>query len=195
MPDIFVAKKTKSPHLFSSFCEYPEGVVFVEQDEDEEILLFLRRDFVTNIPWLLIGLFLMFVPIFALWILNILHLPLTIASTSLTFLLFFYYLLIATYLAVSFITWYYNISLVTNKKIVDIDYSNLVYKNVAVTELSLVQDVSYTQVGVFSSLFDYGDILVQTAGTIDNFEFKSAPNPQRVAQIIENLIGKKKNDK
>lgn len=80
--------------------------------------------------------------------------------------------------------------LVTNQRIVDIDFENLVYKNVAETKLTLVQDVSYTQTGAIRTVFDYGDVLIQTAGTIDNFDLHAVPIPERIVNIVEDLIGK-----
>src|SRR5258706_12966498 len=39
-------------HGFSTYKEFPEGVTFDTQEDDETILLFLRKDFITNIPWI-----------------------------------------------------------------------------------------------------------------------------------------------
>jgi hypothetical protein len=91
---------------------------------------------------------------------------------------------------VSFITWYFNVSLVTSIRVMDVVFSNLVYKNVSATKIDLVQDVNYSQIGVFRTFFDYGDVMVQTAGTLDNFVFEAVPQPENVVHIIEDLIGK-----
>ena len=103
----------------------------------------------------------------------------------------FYYLIVATYWFINFISWYFNISLVTDKRVIDIDFSNLVYKDVAATKINLVQDVSFAQIGAIRTFFDYGDVLVQTAGTLDNFTFESAPQPENIVHIVEDLIGKR----
>ena len=39
------------PHILASFHENPEGITLVNQGQDEEILLFLRHHYITNIPW------------------------------------------------------------------------------------------------------------------------------------------------
>jgi hypothetical protein len=97
---------------------------------------------------------------------------------------------VATYWYINFISWYFNISLVTDKRVIDINFSNLVYKDVAATKMNLVQDVSFAQIGAIRTFFDYGDVLVQTAGTLDNFTFESAPQPENIVHIVEDLIGK-----
>lgn len=221
MPDIFIAPKTtpsssslrerkkrfgkKHPHpaaplgkahIFSSFCQNPTDISFKEQEKGEKILLFLRRHFITNIPWILGVFVLIIIPplITALNSVNILSeeifsfIKLPIGFTVLFFLL--YYLLVFAYAFVNFISWYFNVSLITEKRVVDINFSDLVYKNVSATKLGLVQDASFLQIGAIQSLFDYGDVLIQTAGSLDNFNLKAVPCPEKTVQIVESLIGK-----
>lgn len=186
----YVPQHEKKVHLFSSFCINPEGIYFINQKKDEKILLFLRRSLITNFKWVTWTIVLLSLPLFTLPFLNISQ---SIFFLPIKFILYFtafYYLLVLSYAYVNFITWYFNISLVTDTKIVDIDFSNLVYKNVAETKLSLVQDVSSVQIGTLRTLLDYGDILVQTAGTLDNFSFNAVSHPENSVHIIEDLIGK-----
>lgn len=205
MPDIFVPskkKKTKNlllettsyghAHMFSAFCENPSGVSFKDQAMDEKILLFLRRHFVTNVPWILTAIILVLLPPILIFLnfsfLN-LHIP-NLPAPLILLSFIFYYLVIFNFIFTNFITWYFNISLVTQKRIIDIDFSDLIYKNVAQTKLSLVEDVSYTQAGVTQTFFDYGDVLIQTAAEFENFDFTAIPHPNRVTKIVEDLIGK-----
>ncbi len=208
MPDVFTPTTSPQPnaapteqapvenhiHALAAFCQNPVEVKFQTQETDEEILLFLSRHFITNVPWILISIFFLVLPfivsfVFTLYDFSVSFLPQTFV---LVFFLF-YYLIVFAYIFISFLTWFYNISFVTNKRIVDIDFSDLVYKNIAATKLSLVQDVSYSQIGVIRSLFNYGDVLVQTAGAVDNFDLLAVPQPEKVVQIIENLIGRSPN--
>lgn len=181
--------------IFSSFCENPTGISFEEKEEDEKVLLFLRRHFITNVPWIFLSLVFLSIPI----VLRIINFQFSITDTfsflnittgfAVIFLLF-YYSIIFTFIFVNFITWYFNISLITNKRVVDIDFSGLVYKDVSATKLTLLQDVSYKQTGVIRSIFNYGDVLVQTAGALENFDLSAVPHPERVVLIVEELIGK-----
>ena len=185
------SQQINRPHIFSSFCKNPEGVSFQNQEANEKILLFIRKSLVTNFPWLFIALVLVLIPFIIPFLKPLIGNPLAFLPAKFQLvLLISYYLLVATYAYISFITWYFNISLVTNLRILDVDFESLVYKDVASTKLSLVQDVSYTQIGVLRNFFDYGDVLVQTAGTIDNFVFSAAPQPENVVHVIGDLIGK-----
>lgn len=213
MPDIFIAEpKTETSvqnestslindqeaplqnpvHLFSAFKKDPDGVDFSDKDKDEKIILFIRRSFITNIRWIFFGIVLLIIPLLLLPLtLTIFPNPLPFLPSKFYFFLsVFYYLVVATYWFINFISWYFNISLVTDRRVIDIDFSSLVYKDVAATKINLVQDVSFAQIGAIRTFFDYGDVLIQTAGTLDNFIFESAPQPGNIVHITEDLIGK-----
>lgn len=200
MPDIFVDPKPsiaqKIPHAnhFASFAEHPYGVSFQNQEPDEVILLFLRRHFVTNISWIFLAAVFLVIPLLFPFIpfIDVARTPLTsLPSNFLTVFLIFYYLLIFTFVLVQLMTWYFNISIVTHRRIIDIDFSDLIYHDVAVTKLELIEDVNYTQIGFLRSLFNYGDVFVQTAGEKLHFDFLAVPQPTRVVDIIQNLIGRR----
>lgn len=180
-------------HLFSSFCRNPKGVSFQNQEADEEVILFVRKDLITNFPWIFFSAVITLAPVFILPLAKFFNMNFFINPRFLIFSILFYYLFVITYIFVNFITWYFNISIVTPIRIVDVDLSGLVYKNVSATKIDLVQDVSYSQIGVIRNFFNYGDVLVQTAGTTENFEFVAVPQPDSVVHAIEDLIGKEGN--
>lgn len=209
MPDLFEAKDkaakampkiTTDPTLpkgslgfFTNFRLFPEGITLENQEEDEVIVLFLRRDFITNLPWILIGALLLFLPlaltpIFATF-------SVSLPGTYVFALNVFYYLLVIGFLLVSFTNWFYNVSIVTTQRVIDLDYANITYKHVGATTIPNVKDVSYIQSGFFRSFFDFGDVRVQTEVEIPNFLFDSVPRPATVVDIVLDLIrGVKKND-
>jgi len=47
-----------------------------------------------------------------------------------------------------------------------------------------VQDISYNQKGIFGTIFNYGNVTIQTAGEIPNFEFEIVPKPNEVVDIV-----------
>ena len=160
-------------------------------------MLFLRRHYITNVDWILLALFFTIIPIvfgvinsFNIFNFNIsvfLNFP---ANFTLLFLIF-YYSVVFTFVLVNFVSWFYNLGLLTTRRIVDIDLHDLTYKNVSTTGYSVVQDASYIQNGVIMSLFHFGDVHIQTAGQHGNFELEAVPSPERVVHLIEDYIGKK----
>ena len=198
-----VVKETTAPithkfshthsHLFSAYCDNPQAVKVADKLDDEEILLYLRKHFVTNAPWIIkaIGFMIIFpllVYVNSFGLIDITFLP----YNYVLFLTTFYYMIIFAYMFVKYLSWFYNISLVTTQRIIDIDFSSLVYENVAATKLTQLEDVSYSQIGIIRSIFDYGDVTLQTAGTVSGFDFLAVPHPEKIIKIINNLIGKSK---
>ena len=178
-------------HLLTSYCENPTGLVFTNLDDDEEIVLFLKRHLVTNSPWIFKAILASLVPLLFLIFLSFFG---VILPEDYTFtLVLFYYLMLLGYIFVQFISWFFNITLVTNQRVVDIDFSQLVFESVAATKLPQLEDVSYHQIGVLASVFDYGDVTVQTAGKASNFLFAQVPHPEKVVHLINNLIAKERN--
>lgn len=178
-------------HLVTSYCEKPSGVTFADRLENEELLLFLRKHFVTNVPWIVSAVALSLAPFILLALSGLGVLPISfLPPVYITMTLLLYYFFIAGFIFVHYLTWFYNIDLVTNQRILDIDFSSLVFENVDATKLSQVEDVGYKQVGIIRSIFDYGDIHLHTAGPSSNFEFFAVPHPERVINIINDLIGR-----
>ncbi|MBI4078816.1 MAG: hypothetical protein HY429_00800 [Candidatus Levybacteria bacterium] len=177
-------------HALSSFCQNPVGMSFQNQDPDETILLVLRAHFITNIPWIAISVVLALLP----FLLNTFFpdafaMFFPIQPAVRTILFGFYYLLILGYALVSFITWFYNIMFITNKRVVDVDFSDVIHHDIATTKLNLIEDIKYVQTGFLRSLFNYGDVFIQTAGESLNFEALAVPNPSLAVQIVGDLIG------
>jgi hypothetical protein len=76
--------------------------------------------------------------------------------------------------------------LVTDKSLVQILQKTLFIRKVSRLNMSNVEDVSEEQRGIFASIFNYGTLTVQTAGTEDNFIFTLCPKPAALAdRIIE----------
>jgi len=197
MTDVFVAPKKgrnfNDVGFLSSFCKDPKGVHFQTQKTNEVIILFLRSHFVVNISWIIFSLLLLLLPILVLTLLSNFGLDFLsspISNRFITMFTLFYYLMLFSYVFISFLHWFYNVFIVTSERIVDIDYSDIVIHNIAVTSLTHVQDVNYTQSGFIPTFFNYGDLFVQTAGNEKNFEAMSIPKPREATHIIGDLTGK-----
>ncbi|HVT01195.1 MAG TPA: hypothetical protein VHE53_03100 [Patescibacteria group bacterium] len=182
-------KNLQKIHFLSSLAKYPADVIFENQEEDEEIILLVRRDLITNVPWLIAALVLIFIPPL-ISIFSYLFTPFfNFSADTLLVAELFYYLIIIGYIIIQYTLWYFNVGLVTNKRVVDLDLPGILFKHVSETKLNIIEDVSYNQVGSIRSVFDYGDVYVQTAGTEENFMFDRAPEPALVTRIIADLIG------
>lgn len=207
MPDIFIdnpnlstekAEEHHSAHhhlpnklsMISTFVRDPLGITLAEQHEDEHILLFIRRDFVTNIPWIFLTIILLIVPLFIPLFLQPLNFSFSFIPTSVIIILTgFYFLIIFGFAFANFVTWFYDIGIVTEKRAVDIDFYNISFVSVATARAQDLKDVRYSQRGFFESFFDYGDVTLVVEASGETLTFEKAPRPAEVVSILSALIG------
>src|SRR5438105_3180934 len=90
-------------HLFSTFAHRPSGISFAQQDHDEQIVLLIRRDFITNFPWITTSLLLASLPLFTSIILQAIGFRLGFLPLGfLTLVISFYYLIVIGYAFVNY---------------------------------------------------------------------------------------------
>lgn len=171
--------------MFSSYIERPTDCRFEGQDTDEKILLLLRAHPVTNLSWIIPATLLFLAPFFAPVILQILNLE--ISATPKFFEIIFLiinYLLVLTITFEGFLSWYFNVYIVTDKNIVDVDFHSVLSKNIDVAPLRNIEDTSSSMAGLLNSIFHYGHVFIQTAGATKNIDLASVPKPHQVADFI-----------
>ena len=89
-----------------------------------------------------------------------------------------------------FLNWYFNVYIVTSKNIIDVDFHSILFKNIDMAPLRNIEDTSSSMAGLLNSIFNYGNVVVQTAGSSENIEFSSVPKPHQVADFILDHIHK-----
>lgn len=193
MPDVFVSEPTpislvESQSPPSSFRSCPEDIDFETREKDEKIILFIRAHPIVNIRWILVTVLLVFVPVVAKSFGILGSLP---AGFELIINLF-WYLITITYALENFLGWYSNVYFVTNLRVIDVDFYSLIYKQVSDANVDKIQDVTYNTGGVARAFFNYGNVFIQTAAEVSEFDFLEVPNPAKVAKTIEDLITKDK---
>lgn len=173
----------------TSFAVNPTGVQFETQQADEHVILFLRQHLIINVPWVIIAILLLIAPtiLFPMILVN-LKLPFVIPIAYIIVLTLFWYLATVGFILMSFLRWFFNIYIVTNERVVDIDFIHLLYKEFSEARLEKVQDLSYKTGGIFAAFFNFGDVAIQTAGELPNFEFDAVPRPERVIATISELV-------
>ncbi len=161
---------------------YNPEVHFDVQHKGELVYLLIRSHPITQVPWVLNATGIVLV----VGILNF-FVPTVLTPVQIVFLNVFGVAIASLYAWVSFLKWYFHVGLVTNERIIDIDFTNILIKQVSIAQLNDVEDVSTKSVGFIGSLFNYGDIDVQTAGTKTNVEFHNAPEPAIIIKGINQL--------
>jgi uncharacterized membrane protein YdbT with pleckstrin-like domain len=98
-----------------------------------------------------------------------------------------YYLGITLFFFSQFADYYLDINIVTNQRIIDIEQEGLFSRTIAELNLTRVQDVESVVKGIFATMFNYGTVIIQTAGEERNFIFKKIPDPHSVRHHILEL--------
>ncbi|MEK7116281.1 MAG: PH domain-containing protein [Patescibacteria group bacterium] len=84
----------------------------------------------------------------------------------------------------SFIDYWLDVFILTDKRILDIEQHGLWSRTVSELRLYRTQDVTSEVKGFWHTMFDYGDIFVQTAGEQERFHCALVPHPNHVAKLI-----------
>lgn len=161
------------------------------REPDEKIIFFLRRHPIIIVGKILFFLLLAIVPL-AFYVLikdaNLLFFDNEIIISIVILMILTYYLFWVMLFYYTWLDYFLDIWIVTNSRIINIEQRGMFNRVVAEQKLFRIQDVMSEQKGVMSTLFNYGIIKVQTAGTEQTVEFEQVFNPQYIAQEIIKLV-------
>lgn len=79
-----------------------------------------------------------------------------------------------------------NVVFVTTHKIAQVLYKNIFSRKISQLSIGDVQDVTTTQKGVLDRIFNYGTLVIETAGEQSNYTFTFTPNPYEATKEIVN---------
>ena len=77
-----------------------------------------------------------------------------------------------------------NVIFVTSEKIAQVQYASLFNRKISQLSIGDVQDVTVTQKGILAHLFNYGVLVVETAGEQQNYTFSFVPKPYERSKDI-----------
>ncbi len=180
--------QTKSP--LSSFLARPKVFTFDSRDDDEEIILVLRRHWFTNLSWIIIALLMIFIP----FVTSLPPFFALIPPRLNTTLVIFWYLLTFAIAFEQFLSWYFNVFIITEERVIDIDFYNLIDKKISEAKISMIQDVTSVVGGVSQTLFNYGTVLIQTAAEIPVIKVERIPNPNLVLKVLQQMRGEEEQE-
>ncbi len=73
---------------------------------------------------------------------------------------------------------------VTSRRLIDIDYARMFDRNIAVLDLSNIQDVTTHVDGLFASTLGYGSVVVQTSAAGKEFVIDQIAGPEELRSVI-----------
>lgn len=176
--------------LLGQFVKEPKDVHFDGQDSEEKIILFLRQHVIVNVRWIVIGVLLIFAP-------SVLSFLLSLGGTSLEALIpahdlfvlrFLFPLFTFGYFFENFLSWYFNSYIVSDRRVIDIDFYGITHRRFSEAPLRNIEDITNEISGFGPVIFHYGNVSIQTAGEMRELVFENVPKPDRVQDTISDLI-------
>lgn len=174
-----------SPKNLGSFCAFPINMKFNGQDKGESIVLLVRQHVAALLPQLVILFFLAISPLFIFVVFKEID---GIGMGMTLGVALFMILVTISYAIDTYFKWYYSVNIITDERIIDVEFSNLLYHRFSEAQLEKIEDVAHAPAGLLSSIFDYGDVFIQTAATKREFDFKGVPRARDVQDTLLDLL-------
>lgn len=179
-----VRNQPKSTNPLSAFILTPKAFSFDAQEKEEQVVLLLRKHFITNVPWIMLSLVMLLVPLALVFVPALIVLPTTFQFV----IVLSWYLMIFGLSLENFMSWYFHVFIITDERIIDYDFHSLLHKRVSKAKIDRIEDITYETGGFLPSVLNYGTVYIQTAGEMREFDFEDVPQPDLVVKLLNELI-------
>jgi uncharacterized membrane protein YdbT with pleckstrin-like domain len=159
---------------------------------DEKVRLALWPHRIVLLPHLLLLILAVGAPVVGVWLFfnGVPSLDNTWAHLGFVLIASAYFLSIWLFFFTQIVNYYLDVSLITERRIIDVHLEGLFSRTISELEMARIQDVTSEVNGVLGTLLDYGTVSVQSAGEQEHFTFEKVPHPHRVREIILELAHK-----
>jgi hypothetical protein len=165
---------------------------FDGQKPQEKIFLVLHRHWF-NILSQLFVIFFMLLLLFGSYVFSFyFYSALNMADfeSLIAFLRNLFFLLLWMIFFLIWIDYYFDVWIVTDQRIVNIEQKGLFARTISELELEKIQDITSDVKEVIPTFFNFGDLYVQTAAEQERFLFRNIPDPYSVKDLIMKLQNK-----
>lgn len=176
------------PIQTKSFCAFPDKVSFNGQDRDECVVLLVRRSLASYFWKYLLIFFFLIAPAFLAAVISSVGLTGGSAFAIIAGGTIILWLIAITIGVDTFLKWFFSVDLITDERIIDIDFNNILYHKVSEAQLEQIQDVTHDVAGLFGSLFDYGNVYIQTASARPRIIFEKVPRARDIQDTLQDLL-------
>ena len=188
------------PHLIEENVDTNEqAFLYLNLHEDEKILFVIRHHWSGFLGSIGIFSAMAIFPLLIIYVGN-----LTLANQAEQYLsiivtaLAGFYLFLLTFIFGSWLDFYYDVIFITNRRMLNVSQKGLLAREISELNLRQVQNVSTQMDGVLRSYFNYGTLIVETAGEGTSegrgghglqgyFSISDIPDPNRIARAILEL--------
>ena len=176
-------RKSRKKNPLLAYSYMPKNVEFETKEPQEKVVLLLRKHPIINVRWIILAFLMVLAPI----TLSIFPIIEFLPSNFKLIAILGWYLITSAFVIENFLDWFFNVNIVTDERILDFDFHNLIYKEVSEAKIEDIQDVTYAVGGTAGTVLNYGNVLIQTAAEEQKFEYLKVPKPDKVAKILREL--------
>ncbi len=168
----------------------PRDVQFESQAPQETLYFLLRRHPVTNVWWIVLVLILILTPpvVLVYFVESREQISAIVPPQYQAVILIVWYLVTLFLAFESFLLWYFNVYIITDQRVIDVDFFGLWKKRISEASLGNVEDATYETTGIFHVMLNYGNIFMQTAAENPEFGFLNVPKPGIVHDKLTDLV-------
>jgi hypothetical protein len=159
---------------------------FINQNDDEEVYLIIRRSFIVELPWVIVSTIL-FLAFLNLTYLVELYFNINLDYDLAYFIQFSLALSMLTYMVNKFFNWFYTVNIVTNQRIIDFDFMHIGDKEIVETLIKNIQSVTVKNMGFASFIFGLSKLQILTSGDNPNIEFSYISDAYKASDLISDL--------
>ena len=162
---------------------------FSGQNKDEEVLYVIHRH------WF--NIIINFIPIFFMTLLLLgshLFLPtllpeftVGLAGQLFMFIESIFAMIIWVLLFLIWIDYYFDVWIITTKRVVDIEQKGLFSRKVSEARYDKIQDITTEVKGIIPTILNYGNVLIQTAAEKEKFVFTQIADPYGIKDMLMHL--------
>ena len=161
---------------------------FPGQLEDENVIIYECRHWYTIIKWIWRPLVSLLVFSLIAWGLTALWGP----TSVLTLVFYFLVILAIAWLVWRVLDWGNDRYIVTDKRVIHIEKVYLTREKRDEAPLAMIQDVVVNMEGIMTHLLYFGDVEIQTAGTLGTIRFQGIQKPRKAQAQIFALVSQTK---
>ena len=163
---------------------------FPGQLDDEGVVICERRHWYTIIKWIGLPILLLLISSLIAWVVTQLLPP----PSSLRLVLYWLVILAPalTWTVWKALDWENDRYIVTDKRVIHIERIYLTREKRDEAPVAMIQDVSVEMKGLMTHLLYFGDVTIQTAGTLGTIRFKGIPKPRKAQAQILALVSRAK---
>lgn len=163
---------------------------YFSKDSQERVVQVIRQHIIILIANLSFGVALLVIGLIALDLIRRLHLSSYVPGSIVFGVEALYFVVTALLLYMGWFIYSRTEVIITDKHLVDVTQKTFFSRDVSQLEIGRVQDVTDKREGVLQTVFNYGAVIIQTAGEKDFFELHNLPGPDKIAREFVSLFPK-----